>query len=480
MRSVMRASLVLFVGAILAACSAGSDASDTDSSAAELGTIPNHPHSPLCAREMRPGFASCHAHVRTDAQGHAVSLAAPQGLTPANLVDAYKLPAGGGVGATIAIIDSNDDPKAESDLAVYRAQFGLPPCTTANGCFKKVNQRGVQGSYPAADAGWAGEISLDVDMASAVCPNCKILLVEADSATTANLGAAVNMAAAMGATVISNSYGGPEDSSITAASTKYYNHPGIAITASTGDNGFGVSFPASSPFVTAVGGTSLKASATSARGWVEGAWNGAGSGCSTIVAKPSWQTDTGCAKRTVGDVSAVADPNTGVAVYDTYGAGNTGWQVYGGTSASAPIVAGIYALTGHGGVDGSYSYENKASFFDATTGSNGSCGGTYLCTAKVGYDGPTGNGTPDGALLSGGTPPPPPPVDAGSPPPPPVDAGGGTSTCSHAVCSTGTKLTKTCDSCATQICAVDAYCCRNKWDAQCVGEVNSICGETCQ
>src|SRR6185369_14902861 len=182
------------------------------------------------------------------------------------------------------------------------------------------------------------------------CPKCKILLVEANSASMSDLGAAVNTAAALGATVISNSYGGSEDSSATSTDAQYFNHPGIAITVSSGDNGYGVEYPASSAHVIAVGGTSL-AKSSSTRGWAEGAWNGAGSGCSKYVAKPSAQKDTGCTKRTVADVSAVADPNTGVAVYDTYGgasAGATGWVVYGGTSAAAPIVAAVLAASGKG------------------------------------------------------------------------------------------------------------------------------------
>src|SRR5262249_50779801 len=147
-----------------------------------------------------------------------------------------------GVGVTVAVVDAFDYPNAESDLAVYRSTFGLPPCTTANGCFKKVNQNGVQGSYPRADSGWATEEALDVDMVSAICPNCKIILVETNSAQLSDLGAGVNTAAALGANAISNSYGGGESSA--DANDTDYNHPGIAVTASSGDSGFGVQFPA--------------------------------------------------------------------------------------------------------------------------------------------------------------------------------------------------------------------------------------------
>jgi subtilase family serine protease len=293
---------------------------------------------------------------------------------------------------TVALVDAYDYPNAESDLAVYRSTFGLPPCTTANGCFKKVNQDGVQGKYPRASSGWSSEAALDLDMVSAICPNCHIILVVASSAQQKDLDVAVNTAASLGANAISNSYGGNENSS--SATDQAYNHPGVAITASSGDNGYGVEFPASSPYVTAVGGTSLTKDG-SARGWSESVWSGAGSGCSSYVPKPSWQTDTGCAMRTVADVSAVADPATGVAVYETF-SHRGGWQVYGGTSVASPIVASVFALAG-GNLSPSYPYAHASSLFDVTSGSNGSCGGTYLCTGESGYDGPTGLGTPNGS-----------------------------------------------------------------------------------
>jgi subtilase family serine protease len=206
----------------------------------------------------------------------------------------------------------------------------------------------------------------------------------------------VDRAALMGATVISNSYGGSEYSG-EVNDQSHYNHPGIAITVSSGDGGYGVEFPAASQYVTAVGGTTLTRN-TSTRGFTETVWSGAGSGCSAYITKPSWQTDTGCARRTVADVSAVADPNTGVAVYDTYRLHPGGWLVFGGTSVSAPIIASVYALAGNASAVtyGSFSYSHTTSLFDVISGSNGSCGGSYLCTAKTGYDGPTGNGTPNG------------------------------------------------------------------------------------
>jgi subtilase family serine protease len=353
-------------------------------------------HKRVCGQPSAE-HAACFAEVVTNAQT-AKPLAKPRastpsGLFPADLHSAYGLPSTGGAGQTIAIVDAYDDPTAEADLGVYRSQFGLGSCTTANGCFRKVNQTGGT-TPPRTDAGWAEEISLDVDMASAICPNCKILLVEATSASLADLGTAVNTAASLGATQISNSYGGGEFSTETSAES-YYNHPGVAITASSGDAGYGVEFPAASRYVTAVGGTTLTRSST-ARGWSETAWAGAGSGCSLYVPKPAWQHDAGCARRTVADVSAVANPSTGVAVYDsTRYQGSSGWLVFGGTSVSAPIIAGVYALAGNQPL--SFTYANSASLFDVTSGSNGSCGGSYLCTALPGYDGPTGLGTPNGA-----------------------------------------------------------------------------------
>jgi subtilase family serine protease len=346
------------------------------------------------------GTAACNAvrHDTVKPDGGVVPNATPAGYGPADLQSAYKLASStAGGGQTIAIVDAYDDPNAESDLGVYRSTFGLPACTTANGCFRKVNQSGGT-NPPRANGGWAQEISLDLDMASATCPNCKILLVEASSASMSNLGTAVNTAVRLGATVVSNSYGGSESSYDTSYDSSYFNHPGVAITVSSGDNGYGVQYPAASRYVTAVGGTSLNRASTT-RGWSETAWSGAGSGCSAYDAKPSWQKDTGCSRRTVADVAAVADPNTGVAVYDSYAyQGASGWLVFGGTSVAAPVIAGVYALAGNASsvTYGSYPYSHTASLFDVTSGSNGSCGGSYLCTAGAGYDGPTGLGTPNG------------------------------------------------------------------------------------
>jgi subtilase family serine protease len=361
-----------------------------------------------CAAPAGVRLAACHALLATDAEGHAISSATPLGYAPAELQAAYALPSPAaqgvdfvGVGQTVAVVDAYDDPSAETDLAVYRATYGLPPCTTASGCFRKVNQRGGTTS-PAADQGWAVEISLDLDMVSAICPACHILLVETDTNSFDNLAAGVDTAVALGATAVSNSYGAPEFSGETSYEA-HYNHPRVPITVSSGDSGYGVEYPAASQYVVAVGGTSLNVAATT-RGYTETAWSGAGSGCSAYVAKPAWQTDSGCARRTVADVSAVADPATGVSVYDSYGYGALGFLVVGGTSASAPIIASVYALNGQPSfaTPPKSPYSNRDALYDVTSGSNGACAGSYLCTAGSGYDGPTGLGTPHGVAAFGG------------------------------------------------------------------------------
>ncbi len=365
-------------------------------------------HRPVCG-QVPAQLGHCHAEVVTDADGVtplATTSPSSGAIGPADLRSAYQLPTGSaGSGMTIAIVDAYDNPAAESDLAAYRSHYGLPSCTTANGCFAKVNQSGAAGPLPATNVGWGQEIDLDLQMASAACSNCNIRLVEATTASIGNLGKAVDTAAdILHANAISNSYGGDEFGSETSVEA-HYNHPGSAITVSSGDSGFGVQFPASSRYVTAVGGTSLRRDG-SARGWGETAWSGAGSGCSAYVPKPAWQSDSGCARRTVADVSAVADPSTGVAVYDSFGSsGGANWFVFGGTSVAAPIVAGVYALGGNTATTSNASgvYSHTTSLFDIVSGSNAaSCGPAYLCSAQPGYDGPTGLGTPRATGAFGG------------------------------------------------------------------------------
>jgi subtilase family serine protease len=389
--------------AALAACStentptAVTGGSASRDGSPSTGVAMRYEHAAVCPT-AGPDAARCHSWVRIDpSSGRPLAAGTPGGYGPVDLRAAYSLSASGSSSQTIAIVDAFDDPNAEADLAVYRAQFGLPACTSGTGCFRKVDQNGGS-NYPSGDVGWAEEISLDLDMASAICPGCKILLVEASSNSFTNLAAAVDRAAALGATVISNSYGGGEFSSEGSNTyNSHFNHPGVAITVSSGDSGFGAEFPAASQYVTAVGGTSLSRS-SNGRGWTESAWSGAGSGCSRYIPRPSWQSGVDCPNnRAVADVSAVADPNTGVAVYDTYGVG--GWLVFGGTSVSSPIIAAVYALAGNAGSVnyGSYPYAHTSSLFDVTSGINGHCHRTpTLCVAGIGWDGPTGLGTPNG------------------------------------------------------------------------------------
>lgn len=329
------------------------------------------------------------------------------GLSPSDLRSAYKLPESGGSGQTVAIVDAYNDPNANADLAKYRETYGLSPCTEASGCFKKVNHLGETSKYPEANSEWAVEMSLDLDMASAACPQCHILLVEASSNATTAMVEAENEAVTQGATEVSNSWDSSEFAGETSDDTDF-NHPGIPITVAAGDNGYGVSYPAASPYVISVGGTALRKAPETARGWTEEAWRntelsvgergaGTGSGCSVYeTSKPSWQHDGSCAHRTDNDIAAVASASTPVSVYDSYE--SSGWIDVAGTSVAAPIIAAIeaHANAETRSAGAKIFYESPDSVFDVTTGNDGLCSGSYLCTAEVGYDGPTGLGSPDG------------------------------------------------------------------------------------
>jgi subtilase family serine protease len=382
-------------------------ASPGPATAGALGAaVKENPPTPGPVRRVcdtpAPGHAACLAlvHTRTP-NGPLTVTATPYGYGPGDLQSAYKLPSARlGAGRTVAIVDAGDDPTAGADLATYRRQYGLPPCTRASGCFTKVNQQGETSPLPPVLCGsstggcWPIEEALDIEMVSAICPNCHILLVEATDNTTTNLAAAEDTAARLGATAISNSYAEPEYAGETALEP-HYDHPGIAITAATGDAGYGVSYPAASRYVTAVGGSTLWPAA-SRRGWQEAAWSYGGSGCSTQIAKPAWQKDQVCTHRTDADVAADADPSSAVAVYAGYDA--EGWIEAGGTSVASPIIASVYALAGNirTGYAAAYTYSHHKDLYDITSGANGTCYPRYLCTAGRGYDGPTGWGTPDG------------------------------------------------------------------------------------
>jgi subtilase family serine protease len=327
-------------------------------------------------------------------------------MSPAQFRGAYSLPSTAPAGQIIGIVDAYNDPNIASDLNVYSKQFGLPQCNSANPCFEKVNQSGsAAGPFPQTSSGWSLEIALDVEVAHGICPSCKVLLIEANSNSLANLAASVNTAAKLGATEISNSYGGSEFSSeLSETYASPYEHPGVAVTVSSGDSGYGsFGFPAALSSVITVGGTTLTLGTENTYG-SESVWSGAGSGCSNYVSAPEWQASlTACSgKRGTADVAADANPNTGAAVYDTVRyQGRSGWFQVGGTSLSSPLVAGVYALAGGlpagtTAASGLYSHLGDAAVLhDVTSGSNGSCS-TIMCKGAVGYDGPTGVGTPKG------------------------------------------------------------------------------------
>ncbi len=349
------------------------------------------------------------------------------GFDPADLQSAYNLPSNSaGFEQTVGIVLPFNDPNVASDLSVYRANFGLPECTTTNGCFTKVNQNGEQGNYPGGEFEVAAETSLDVDMVSAICPYCRILLVEANSWSETDLGTAEETAIRLGATEVSNSWGGPEFSG-ESAYDHYYNHPGIPITFADGeDNGYGTAYPAASPYVIAVGSTQLfEEPGPNGRNWYERVSAETGSGCSPYESKPSWQKDTGCAHRMLNDMSATGSEINPVSIYDSYleeilieAEGKIiketigeGWESAGGTSTAAPIIAATYALTNEYtrklGPEAFYTYVGEGgAYTDITDGDNftgereTTCSTFYFCHGQPGYDGPSGLGTTWGAPIA--------------------------------------------------------------------------------
>lgn len=415
-RNIVRSSIVLALAAVAAGCSGagtspgaipqtGSQAAATQPLARGAGPV---------EQQIALGnyVQACATPVSGNIHCLALGLKNPQlaprlgndlisGFTPPELQAAYNITnaAKKNSGGLVALIEYGGYPTLEADLKVYRKQFGLPKCTTKDKCLQIVNQSGKTKPLPATNAGWDAEQALDLDMVSANCPNCTILVVEASS----NLFAAENTAATFNPVAMSNSWGEGEYNGEVSDEQTYFNHPGIAITASSGDGGYGVIFPSAASTVTAVGGTSLKV-AQGSRGYTETVWSDSGSGCSAYVPVPTWQAAIeqqlgGCSNRIVSDVAYVANPGTGVAVYETTkGDGEApGWQVWGGTSVGSPAIAAIYALSGNtAGVPAALAYSNASDLYDVTSGSDGSCSPAYLCTGEVGYDGPTGNGTPNG------------------------------------------------------------------------------------
>ena len=510
----MRFKALAFAAMFAAAC--GPTAVDRGDDSGDRGTndlngVPQEPNAAVCSG----GRVHCFARVRTDASGKPKANAG--GLTAAQLQSAYALNTALSPGATIAIVDAYGYTNAESDLAQYRSANGLPACSTASGCLTIVNQNGASSplpSNPPSGDDWTVETALDLDMASAACPSCKLLLIQAQDDQGDGLYISNDTAASLGATVVSNSWGGPEDSSVTSEET-HFNHPGIAYFVAAGDDGYddggsGPDYPSTSAYTVGVGGTTLTKSTSGSRGWVEGAWSDGGSSCSTNIAQQSWETaaaKAACAKRATADVSSVGDPNTGPEIYNS---ANGGMIVVGGTSAASPFVASVYALYGHGAEAPGWAEAHATDFFDVTTGKNGTCSG-LMCNAGAGWDGPTGMGTPNGTALGGsatctpnctgkacgddgcggqcgtcasgdtcvagvceggGS-------GSGSGSGMGSGSGGGGGTCDHPDCSTGDALTDGCDACATDVCAHDDYYCTTAWDSICVSEVPTYCGESC-
>ncbi|MGC1379843.1 MAG: hypothetical protein WA814_02325 [Candidatus Baltobacteraceae bacterium] len=348
----------------------------------------------VCRHPAQPGERACDAIVHRYAGG-APACRKSVPYCASDLQAAYglaQIAKTGGKGAIVAIVGAYGDPDAASDLSVYRRAMGLPACSPGNGCLKIVNQNGTSSPLPRPNADpdndWRAEEALGLEMLSAICPNCRLVLVEANSAKSADLAAGVNAAAALGALAVANPYSSKEGNATDGA----YAHAGRAIVASAGDEGTGARQPCSYAGVVCVGGTALS---YGGRSWIERAWASTGSGCSAYVAKPSWQHVKGCAGRSEADVAAVADPNTGVAFYESAGGG---WQQAGGTSVATAIVAAAFALGPQAALANApqwiWRHGGTAAYRDVVGGSNGTCSVFYLCHAREGYDGPTGWGTP--------------------------------------------------------------------------------------
>jgi Subtilase family len=477
MRSITAAGLIASAAISLAGM-VGAGVSDAAGEPPALGATRYAKVRRVCP-EPRPGGASCFvleliasAPGASGAQAYELGAGSSSkgpagGLTPSDLASAYGFVSSGGGGQTVGIVDAFNDPKIEEDLASFDSHYGLPACTKANGCLERVNQKGAVSPLPAADeVGWSVETSLDVETVHSVCTSCKILLVEASSESLTDLGVSTNEAVSLGASEVSNSYGAPENE-WSAKQQAAYNHPGTVIVASSGDSGYldwddlaeyfftpeMVNAPASLPQVVAVGGTSLKLKASGARK-SESVWNDSGppsgkhfkqfsaggGGCSTISTAPSWQqgapgwSSSKCGSgRLDNDISAVADPYTGFDIYDTYvyeKGFEAGWLTVGGTSLSAPLISGLYALSGgsHGvSYPAATLYAHlgqESALYDVTAGGNGycdgeapgpcgepgvneelgdvDCEGTTACDAAAGFDGPSGVGAPNGLSAFGG------------------------------------------------------------------------------
>jgi subtilase family serine protease len=344
-----------------------------------------------------------HSH----AVGHVVTAAGvgePQSDTPLYLQQAYDLTALSatqGANETVAVVDAYNDPSVAADLSSFRADSGLPVCTTASGCFRVLNETGTMAPLPANDAGWSVEESLDVDAVSALCPNCKIVLVEANATDNTDMQEAIQAAVGAGANIVSNSWSAE---AMTSPFTSNLSYPGVSILAAAGDDGTAPAgqsaYPAALPNITAVGGTSLSPSTAGPRGFVESAWDDTGSGCDTFEPAPPWQSQpqTGCGGRAYNDISADGDPSTGLDVYDSQ---DGGWLEVGGSSLAAPLAAAFEAITGVNGTTPQWAYSDESLLNGVDSGSNGSCGLTLICNAATGWNGPGGIGSISGDVVQG-------------------------------------------------------------------------------
>jgi subtilase family serine protease len=360
--------------------------------------------------DRRPGHAQCAALTLEGTPERDGGAGPNGGFAPADLQASYNLPsASKGSGQIVALVEAYDSPNAASDLATYRSYFGLPAAR-----FFKYNQLGQQYNYPEtctdSPDNWCPEFAIDPQMVSASCPNCTIYLIEANSDSVADLEASEAEAVTLGAHIVSNSWYFPCSTGRCQFKESYFNTPGVVYLACAGDNGYVVSQPMEFGSVVSVGGTRLVKGGRK-RGWSESVWGGAGYGpygtgaACTTAPKPSWQRDPGCKGRTANDVSAVADPYTGVSIYDTYGQ-NGGWVVDGGTSVATALIAGIFALAGNvasqngGETFWEKKHENPDDLNPVLRGSDGYCSPRYLCTDGTheykNYGGPTGWGTPNG------------------------------------------------------------------------------------
>ncbi|HEU5420951.1 MAG TPA: S8 family serine peptidase [Streptosporangiaceae bacterium] len=416
--SAVAATFGLAAMPVMASASPVRPAASTASVSGKVGPMgagPQHGDTRQVCKAAKPGYMSCMAIVKLASaapNAHAAVVNPSIGSVPygpADLRSAYGLATAAatkGGGRTVAIVDAFNDPRAASDLATYRSHYGLPPCTKANGCLHILNEHGNTSPLPSNSFGWTEEISLDLDMVSAICPKCHITLIEANSARTKSMGIAEDTAASR-SSFISNSWGSAEFPT-ESGFNKYFNHPHHAIVFAAGDNGHSTpSYPGAYKDVISVGGTKLVHQTSGSRAWTETVWGtksnsnhqGTQSGCSKYLIKPSWQHHSRftCPRRTQNDVAAVGDPDTGVAIVDTYKTGGTWWQ-FGGTSAATPIITAAIALAGRptAKYPASKIYAHPGKFHDVTRGQNGTCSRWYVCHARAGYDGPTGIGTPKG------------------------------------------------------------------------------------